>query len=253
MSVQDKAYFQYWNGTAWATALSPDGVNALLTLTIDHRHSSPAKAAVTLLNTSIRPLSIADSGEAANGNLTGVFTEYMDCRVVTNTGVVLLRGRIYMMQEKYELGQGTVIKLQVYDALKELADFPLDDKKNTPYNTETDEGRSDAISIGTTGLLAQLKTSNITTTNTASSTTSRFEPSMIRWEKPDKKLFWHNNKSSAIAHLAKLSKTEPHNDGVNFGYDYYLDGNFTSVRDAAGSATSTYITFLGALGLGQAL
>jgi hypothetical protein len=113
-SIQEKAKFQYWNGSNWITA-NIDGTtgsngeaagwaSAVLSINIMHRINHPVKATVTLINHSTKPTDV-DAADA-RGKLTGIFTSLMECRIITGIGIVMFRGRVYLRRERYDTAYG---------------------------------------------------------------------------------------------------------------------------------------------------
>lgn len=121
-----RSEFQYW-GVAdsvdqWITAVTPRGGNALVNLHYSSKIGSAAVVEVTLSNRSA-------SDAFATGHLTPKLTDFQKVRVIDgNTKMVTFLGRLFDIDQNYDLQYGPTLLLTCRDALFELQDMEMTDR-----------------------------------------------------------------------------------------------------------------------------
>ena len=79
--------FEYFDGTSWIPALTYNNTDAVLSFDLEKKLNNPATCQILLSNPSKDYNSSLPTKSAANssqGKLTGVFTDFMKCRVKDN-------------------------------------------------------------------------------------------------------------------------------------------------------------------------
>ena len=224
------------SGTTWTKADTDAGATSLGTgstavakLKILQKINNPATAQILLFNKAPNPS--ASSGNDSKGRLTGVFTNFMQCRLIEEeTGLCTFRGRIYSMEERWDDMYGSVIELLLKDALTELQDYPLDTGPSTLAAINIQTGQSyDKRSIIIAYIISQLGMSgNILTP----STNTLFEESLATFGAGSSTIFdLTDTKDSALKVIHDLASSDAHvstGDSKTVGWDYYMDTNTTT-------------------------
>ena len=229
----------------WITAVTHQGNSAVLNCTITKRLDVPAVAEVILSNAP-RDSSSTDltksTGALADptGERASRLTEFQDVRIIeTETGMVLLRGRIYHVRSQYDMGLGNTVKVVVKDMLQELDDMPLSDEDpalreiNVSLSTLNSRGEIAAHVINTLSSnfimtdITKFEQSIADFTDEEKKTTTKLENGQYLWNVS-------SSANNALELVNLLAKTEPHIDvdtaqeSEHFGYDYYVDADTTS-------------------------
>ena len=225
-----RSEFQFWRSSAWRTATNQT-FNAVIGFSITDRLNNPKSLELTLNNAADNPFgasSATQKGPFAPGQ-TNAISEFQQCRVVdTDTGNILFYGKIYRLTDEFDMKYGQVLRIFAYDNLKELADYPTDDK--TTGFALKNQKRSDIIKdvINSTSQIDSLRisTDNITT----------LEANGL----DDSNRGFANNEASGsvylnvgkkrglggILEIAKADSHQPSGAEKTFGYDYYLSDLF---------------------------
>ena len=232
--------------------------SALISLEFVDVLGTPTIALVRIQN---RPVdSSAANAGTEPGQFTGVFTDFMKIRIKdAETQLVYFYGVVFSLTETYEPQWGMVLDLDCRDYLSELKDnttqgyagFEIDPtvalstyvtnfaKSNIDENTNLNKtaigGRSAIIKS-----LITATTPNIT----FDPADDRFEDSVAVFEQAENYELGPKNQKSVLQHIASISATDPHDVTANeqfYGYDFYVDPNFTSTASGAvgGSAIPT--------------
>ena len=215
------------------------GANAVIRLSILQKLNNPSTAKVSLSNKSPGPTS--STGSVAKGRLTDVFTPFMQCRLIEEeTGLCLFRGRIYRSAEKRDATYGSIIELDLQDALAELAAFPMEAGPSTLaavdiYATAQDK-RSELIPY----IIAQLGMSGNILAGAGTADSVLVEESFQTFGATAAQTFdCTSSNQSALQLIYELAQTDPDVAGVTTsttaGWDYYLDTN--TISNSATSVT----------------
>ena len=120
----------------WTQAVTPEGNDAVIMMTVEQLLNAPAKADLIIANRSTQPES--NSPENAKGNLTNVFTDFQRIRLVNQeTGIIIFEGRLHRIRQKYDLQYGNTIRLYAFDALKEIEQYPVDNPPDSLKKIDT--------------------------------------------------------------------------------------------------------------------
>ena len=254
-----KSKLEYWNGSAWTQATTPNSQNALIDFSITEKMGQPSAMEARIANRMTNAFSATAS--KYKGNLTGIFTDFMRVRIVDpSTYVILFYGRVYKISEQHDMQYGNVINLVCFDALEELKDNVTDGATDIIIDTSVSDTYPTLASPSTavdrrSGVIKGLisffsKSGNIDITDDS----DRFTPSIREFvttttpaydaAKPTYKLEESNNKS-ALAHIIALAKDETHTSdthrfGTTGGFDFYVDPNFTSTGAQTPAAYFNY-------------
>ena len=130
-----QSLLQYWNGSAWVTALTPANNSALISVQLMDKMGQPMMMKARLSNKSNNPFSNTLSD--AKGKLSGVLSDFQRIRLIDEaTRFVLFYGRIYKSNENHDLSYGNVLNLECSDALEELKDNITDGGPDIVINGE---------------------------------------------------------------------------------------------------------------------
>ena len=147
-----RSEFLYWTGSLWASATyrtyssgawtdvsylsANDEANPLMTVRIDEQLGNPREGEVTLINRAKDFTST--TAHEGRGRFTGAFTDFQDVRIRDGeTGVILLAGKIYDLEEKYDQRFGNLIVLTIRDNLEELKNYVTGSWVDKPLNYTT--------------------------------------------------------------------------------------------------------------------
>ena len=249
-----KSKLEYWNGSAWTQATTPNSQNALIDFSLTEKMGQPATVETRIANRMTNAFS--DTAAKYKGNLTGVFTDFMRIRIVdTSTYVILFYGRVYKVSERHDMQYGNVITLVCFDALEELKDNVTDGSTDILIDVSVSDTFPTLASPGTavdrrSGVIKGLisffsKSGNIDITDDS----DRFTPSIREFKLDASRDNVYNlkesNNKSALAHITSLAKDDSHtsdNDrfGIAGGFDFYVDPNFTSTGAQTPAAYFNY-------------
>jgi len=231
----------YWTGSLWASAtyrtysggawtnvsyLSPnDESNPVMGVQIEEALGNPRGGTITLSN---RPKDFTSTtAHEGRGRFTGAFSDFQNVRIRDGeTGTVLLAGKIYDLEEKYDLSLGNLLVLTIRDNMEELKNFVTGNWSDKPLSYAT----SGRISADIDYIIDNDRYVN--TSGISFSDTDKLEASAVTHAKAGKWEFKGNN-NTALKTVAKLAALDPHVSGNtdDFGYDYFVDPN-VETRDA---------------------
>ena len=122
-----RSTFQYWTGSQWTSVLTPEGGNALVNYSYSEKMGESAVAEVTITNPS-------DGSSFAAGHLAAL-TDFQRVRIIDGyTKLITFYGRIFDLDQNYDLQYGPTLLLVCRDALFELQDMEVTDSTNTPIS-----------------------------------------------------------------------------------------------------------------------
>ena len=225
----------YWTGTLWASATyrtytggawadvsylesSPATTqNPVTGVSIDEALGNPRGGTVTISN---RPKDFKSTTDhEGRGRFTGAFTDFQDVRIRDiQTGVILLAGKIYDLEEKYDTRLGNLIVLTIRDNLEELKNYVTGNWVDKPLNYSGSSRISGEIDY----IIDNAKYVN--SSGIGFSDTDKFESSATQHAAAGKWQFKGNN-NTALKTIARLAALDPHESGNtdDFGYDYFVD------------------------------
>lgn len=223
----------YWTGSAWANArfrhyssgawgdnatTAGTDTNPVKAVSIDESIGNPRKATITVIN---RPKDTASTtAHEGRGRFTGAFTDFQNVRLRDGeTGTILVSGKIYDLEEKYDTSLGNLIILTVRDNLEELRNFTTGAWVDLPLAYTT----SSRISSDIVTMLDNVKYLDTDSIN-FEGTGKKYEASATVYDQAGSIEFKGNN-NKLLKTVSKLSALDPHADGVtdDYGYDYYVD------------------------------
>ena len=235
----------YFDGTNWVQALTHAGTNAVLRANIDKKLDAASTAELILSNKSKNYSSTTTSKSASNssqGKLTGIFTELLDCRLRDEeTGTMLFRGRVIEEQNQYNLQSGSTIRILLREILSELSDYPLDHIPASLYSIDIESSGQTPDTTKKSGVIQKILSA--VSNNFDTDDTSKFEASQVAFTANEQLTGDTNSSGKNILDLSKAGKgqllrtihniamSERHasTNNKHFGYDYYVDPNFTSL------------------------
>jgi len=242
-----KSKLEYWSGSAWVQAKTIDfgqgTQNALLSLDLEDSLNNSMKAKVMLSNAAQEPFS-SDTAADRYGPLTNVFTDFMPVRIIeTESNVVLFSGKLYDIKNIYDKQYGNVVKLYARDNLAEIADYPTDDK-DAPIAVTTSQRRSDLIKLiirdtATNPLRSSL---NISSSNIDYGDATKFTASARTFDEADEYTISGLSRQGLKA-IHEIAKNDPHESSgevADFGYDYYVDSQYTVSASYTAAADFNY-------------
>ena len=225
--AQKRAELLYWTGSVWAnakyrwwnTSLTPDNwesnsgdqgtnINPITSVHITDTIGNPRRALVTLSN---RPRQFASSNANERvGRFATAFSEYQNVRIIDPfSGSILLAGKIYDIDEKFDFGMGSSLVLDVRDASQELADVKT---AHWPDVAQTGNStvRSTVINTLITGSTDYVNSSLIATNGEDKVDTSKrkIEHTSLREFKGNK---------TALQEISAIAAEEPHSTETNEG------------------------------------
>lgn len=235
----------YFDGTNWVQALTHAGTNAVLRANIEKKLDAASTAELILSNKSKNYSSTTTSKSASDssqGKLSGIFTELLDCRLRDEeTGTMLFRGRVIEEQNQYNLQSGSTIRILLREILSELSDYPLDHIPASLYSIDIESSGQTPDTTKKSGVIQKILSA--VSGNFDTDDTSKFEASQVAFTANEQLTGDTNSSGKNILDLSKAGKgqllrtihniamSEPHasTNNKHFGYDYYVDPNFTSL------------------------
>ena len=223
----------YWTGSAWANArfrhyssgawgdnaaTAGTDINPVKAASIDEALGNPRKATITIINRAKDAAST--TAHEGRGRFTGAFTDFQNIRLRDGeTGTILVSGKIYDLEEKYDNSLGNLIILTIRDNLEELRNFTTGAWVDLPkaYTTSS-RISSDIVSLLDNVLYLDTDSINFEGTG------KKYEASATVYDQAGSIEFKGNN-NKLLKTVSKLSALDPHADGVTdtYGYDYYVD------------------------------
>ena len=266
--------FEYFDGISWIPALTYNNTDAVISFEIEKKLNNPASCEILLTNTSKDYNSSTTTKSATNasqGKLTGVFTDFMKCRVRDNaTNSYLFRGRIYFHEIEHHFRFGSIIRIEAKDALAEMGEFPIEQAPLSLKKINLTEGGTNSASEIVAYIINGIS-DNIDTTNTDKHETSAAsylanEQFSLHTDVDGDGIFDISNSSqSALRVIYDVATSDQHDIATriatdddstgHMGFDYYVDTSFTrsvlntttaGIVDATG--TSDVIAFTSATG-----
>ena len=266
--------FEYFDGTSWIPALTYNNTDAVLSFDLEKKLNNPATCQILLSNPSKDYNSSLPTKSASNssqGKLTGVFTDFMKCRVKDNaTNSYLFRGRIYFHEIEHHYRFGSIIRIEAKDALAELGEFPMEQaplslRKINLTESATNSG-SEIISYLINGISDNIDTTNSDKHETSAAAYTSNEILSAEVDSDgDGLLDLSNSTQTALRVVYDIANSDQHDlasrtstddDSTgHMGFDYYVDTSFTRSNlrtttagtvDATG--TSDVIAFTSATG-----
>jgi len=247
--VAGRSEFLYWTGSLWASATyrtysggvwtdvsylsANDEANPVMRVKIDEQLGNPRAGEVTLINRAKDFTSTTD--HEGRGRFTGAFTDFQDVRIRDGeTGVILLAGKIYDLEEKYDQTFGNLIILTIRDNLEELKNYITGNWVDKPlsYTTSSRISSDIATLINNTGYVGSAGISI--------SDTDKYEASATQAAAAGEWEFKGGN-NTALKTIGRLTALDPHESGNtdDFGYDYFVDPNVeTRAHDTHGYAAA---------------
>ena len=209
----------------WAPALSPDNwqsavsvaggydINPITAVHITDANGFPRRAKITVIS---RPRKIGSTtANEGKGRFNNVFTDFQNVRLKDPaTGAILLAGKIYDIDEKFDFRYGTSIELDIRDSMEELQGVKTGgwpDKAITGNSTT----RSAMIDDILTGNINYVNSSIIATGGQNKQTTS------LRKQESSGRLEFKGNKT-ALNEIAALAAEEPHSAETHEGFQIAL-------------------------------
>ncbi len=240
----------YWDGSNWVQALTHSGKNAVLRCTVQKKLDAANVAELILSNKSQNYASTTTSQGASNssqGKLSGIFTELIDCRIRDEeTGTMLFRGRVAEEQNQYNLQSGSTIRLVLREVLSELSDYPLDHAPTSLKSIDIETSSQTPDTQKRSGVIQKILSA--VSDNFDTDDTAKFEASQVAYTAEERDTgdttssgkdaldITKTGKGQLLRTIHMIASADPHSASNNkhFGYDYYIDPNFTSL------ATSHY-------------
>jgi len=215
----------------WKTALDPDDwesnagdqgtdINPVTTVHISDSVGNPRRAKITLIN---RPRQVGSTTDnEGKGRFTGVFTDFMDVRLRDReTGAILLLGKVYDVNEKFDFRYGASIELDVRDAVEELKNSRTGSWPDLSF-TGNSTTKSSMISTMLTD--ADYTGSTSIVTNGQNKITTSLRP-----QESNGALEFKGNKST-LAEIAQLAAEEPHSKETREGFKIALVNEASDVN-----------------------
>jgi len=202
------ANYRYWKTALdpddWASIASDQGtdINPITAVHLSDAIGSSRRAKVTLIN---RPRQMGSSTEnESKGRFTGTFTDFQNVRLRdAENGTILIAGKIYDIDEKFDFRYGTSIVLDIRDSIEELKISRTAGWPDKSFDSSTT--RSAMINEFIAGEVLYVNSFLIATNGQNKVTTS------LRSQDSDGQLEFKGNKI-ALVEIAQLAAEEPHSD-----------------------------------------
>jgi len=218
----------------WTQAVTPDSNDAVIMVTVDQSINTAGKADIILSNRSTAPESSTASD--AKGNLSDVFTDFQRIRLVDQqTGIVIFVGRIYRIRDKYDLQYGNTIRMTAFDALKELAEYPIEDPPDTLKKVDTTSSNTSGYDLRKRSQVIKYILNELDLNDNVSVTdTDHFDDSWNTTNLKDKNLDVSKLDRYVLGVIQDLALADPVKDSSatavgESGYDFRIEPYFTSL------------------------
>ena len=175
-----------------------------------------------------------------SSSVSKTLTDFSEIRLTDqSTGMILFRGRVYEHKSHYDNQYGSTLKVLAKDHLQELAEYPIDDAPPALRNIIIDPTSSVAY-FNSYGKVINRIASQLSIEGFDFSDTTKFEASHAFTSEDLKtgsindanKYYWDvaTGKQFALQVIHDFSQQDPHDNPAeqHFGFDYYVDPNFTS-------------------------
>tara|TARA_B100000519_G_scaffold190402_1_gene189862 strand:+ start:1400 stop:5674 length:4275 start_codon:yes stop_codon:yes gene_type:complete len=248
-----RAIISYWNGSAWVDMnISGTTTTAVRGLTInDHLHA-PQTAHIKISNQSSNPFS--NTGSNSKGPFTGVLGDFTPIKIRDGSSYrVIFSGVVTTTAEEFDQNQGMILRVEATDYLLELKDNTtkgaynyrvavganLYDSVQNTDSKDTEHEWWNGLVSSRGGLIKSFITQNsknIDHPGDANSSDSRFVESVQKYKQSFVYKLNSRGVKSVLTHIQNLGAEDPHNAvsaGQEFGYDYYLDGNYQEAPSSA--------------------
>jgi len=235
-----RSELQFWTGptgtpsNTWKTALNLT-FNAMTSFEIEENLSNPKVATIRLNNAADEPFGTESDKQVGPFSVgqTDALNEFQRVRIFhPDTGNILFYGKIYRLENVYTPTYGEMLKITAYDNLKEVVDYPTDDK-DTPFVLQG-KTRSAVLKeiLNDTSTPRHESTLAIPLTNIDSNPDATiFETSAktVRNAAGEGNIFLNTGRKKALGVMLGISQLDPHTDTVDeddFGYDFHLSDRF---------------------------
>ena len=214
------ANYRYWRPALspddWQSAVAASGgynINPITAVHITDANGFPRRAKVTVIS---RPRQLGSTtANEGKGRFNNVFSDFQNVRLKDPaTGAILLAGKIYDIDEKFDFRYGTSIELDIRDSMEELNGVKTGgwpDKAITGNSTTRSAMIDDIIA----GNLDYVNSSIIATGGQNKQTTS------LRKQESNGRLEFKGNKT-ALNEIAQLAAEEPHSTETREGFQIAL-------------------------------
>ena len=237
----------YWNGSAWVDMVNPSTTNsASVGFSVQDIIGLPRMCQIRVQNSSSTPFS--NSGSTSKGPFTGLLGDFMPIKVTdTDTNDILFYGLIKDVVESYANDFGQVIDIVGEDYLMELRDnstknaygYKISSSANlydAVQNTDLKNNKTKEWSTTVSSRSGLIKSflnqfsENIEHPGDANSGDIRFTESVKKFSETQNYELGGSGQKTALAHILGLAIADPHTASgeTEYGYDYYLNPNFTS-------------------------
>ncbi len=217
----------------WTQATTSENTDAVVMLTVDQNINAPAKADIIVSNRSPKPFS-SDPAQA-KGPLTDEFFEFQRIRLIhQEKGIPIFSGRIYRVRDKYDLQYGQTLRIEAFDSLKELREYPID---NTPSlesidTTDSDESGFD-LRRRSQVIKYMLNKVNLQDKNLLTTDANHFEDSWATDSLKDKTLNLTKLDRNVLGIIQDLALSDPINNQSavavgESGYDFRAEPRLVS-------------------------
>ena len=238
MAASQTIKFEYLNSSnVWTEPATHRNNSTVILCKIIKALNNPSVAEIFMNNRS-KDTSATDAD--AKGTLTSLLTDFSEIRLTDqSTGMILFRGRVYEHKSHYDNQYGSTLKVLAKDHLQELAEYPIDDAPPALRNIIIDPTSSVAY-FNSYGKVINRIASQLSIEGFDFSDTTKFEASHAFTSEDLKtgsindanKYYWDvaTGKQFALQVIHDFSQQDPHDNPAeqHFGFDYYVDPNFTS-------------------------
>tara|TARA_R110000824_G_scaffold381575_1_gene574395 strand:- start:282 stop:4145 length:3864 start_codon:yes stop_codon:yes gene_type:complete len=221
------ASYRFWNTSLtpdnWSNVASDQGtnINPITAVHLSNSAGNPRRAQVTLIS---RPRQIGSTtANEGKGRFNDVFTDFQNVRIRDpQNGTILLAGKIYDIDEKFDFRYGTSVILEIKDSLEELKGIKTGGWPDKAY-TGNSTTRTAMIQDLITGNLDYVNSAIINTGGQNKETTS------LRPQESNGKLEFKGNKA-ALSEITQLAAEEPHSKETREGFQIALVNEASDVN-----------------------